>query len=468
MAEHTFDCIVIGSGPGGYIAAIRAHQLGLTTAIVERDRLGGICLNWGCIPTKALLKNAEYMHFLRHADDFGFSVGEVTVDFKKVISRSRDVADANSSGVGFLMKKNSVQVFNGSGILTGPGLVEVRDSSGAATDTISASKGIVIATGARPRLFPGFEVDRKRVITSTEAMLLESAPDSMIIIGAGAIGIEFAYFYNAFGTRVTVVEMMQTILPVEDEEASKEVARAFKKKKIDILTETRVLSVKTIGDGVEVVIEDKNGMKKTLTADYALNAVGVTGNIENIGLEGLGVVIERGHIKVDRYMQTNVPGLYAIGDVVGAPWLAHVASAEGLVAVEHMAGHHTDGMSYDNVPGCTYCQPQVASVGLTEKKAREQGYDVKIGRFPFKASGKARAIGETDGFVKLVIDAKYGEILGGHIVGAEATEMIAEIVTARAADATGETLFKTIHAHPTLSEGVMEAAADAYGEALNI
>ncbi len=468
MAEKNFDCIVIGSGPGGYIAAIRAHQLGLKTAIVERDRLGGVCLNWGCIPTKALLKNAEYMHFLNHAGDFGFTVGEVAVDFKKVISRSRDVADANSSGVNFLMKKNSVEVFNGSGFVPRAGVVEVRNSDGKVSDTLTASKGIIVATGARARLFPGFEVDRKRVITSTEAMLLDEAPASMIVIGGGAIGVEFAYFYNAFGTKVTIIEMMPAILPVEDEESSKEVARAFKKKKVDILTETRVLSVKTVGEGVEVVIEDKKGVQKTLNADYALNAVGVTGNVENLGLEQLGVTIERGHIKVDTFMQTNVAGIYAIGDVVGAPWLAHVASHEGLVAVEHMAGHHTDGMHYDNIPGCTYCQPQVASVGLTEKKAREMGYDVKVGRFPFKASGKARAIGETDGFVKLVIDAKYGEILGGHIVGAEATEMIAEIVTARAADATAETLFKTIHAHPTLSEGVMEAAADAYGEALNI
>lgn len=468
MADQNFDCVIIGSGPGGYIAAIRAHQLGLRTAIVERDRLGGVCLNWGCIPTKALLKNAEYMHFLNHAGEFGFTLEKVSVDFKKVIARSRDVADANSSGVSFLMKKNGVEVFSGSGFVPRPGVVEVRSPEGVVIETIHAAKGIIVATGARPRVFPGFDVDRKRVITSTEAMLLEEPPSSMIVIGAGAIGIEFAYFYNAFGTKVTVIEMMPMILPVEDEESSKEVARAFKKKKVDILTETRVLSVRTVGDGVEVDIEDKKGARKTLTADYALNAVGVTGNIENLGLEQLGVEIDRGHIKVNRYMQTNVSGIYAIGDVVGAPWLAHVASHEGLVAVEHMAGHPTPGMEYDNVPGCTYCQPQVASVGLTERKAREMGYDVKIGRFPFKASGKARAIGETDGFVKLVIDAKYGEILGGHIVGAEATEMIAEIVTARAADATAETLFKTIHAHPTLSEGVMEAAADAYGEALNI
>ena len=467
MAQKNFDVVIIGSGPGGYIAAIRAHQLGQTVAIVERDRLGGVCLNWGCIPTKALLKNAEYMHFLNHAGDFGFTLGKVSVDFAQVIKRSRDVAEANSSGVGYLMKKNIVEVFNGSGYIPKAGVVEVRDKDGAVVETLAA-KAIVIATGARARTFPGFEVDLKKVITSTEAMLQTEVPGSMIVIGAGAIGIEFAYFYNAFGTKVTVIEMQPHILPVEDEDASKEVARAFKKKKVEILTETRVISVKAAGKGVEVVIETKKGEQKTLTADLALNAVGVTGNVENLGLEGVGVVVERGHIKVDSFMQTNVPGIYAIGDVIGAPWLAHVASAEGVTAVEHIAGHPTHGVDYTNSPGCTYCQPQVASVGLTEKKARELGYDVKIGRFPFKASGKARAIGETDGFVKLVIDAKYGEILGGHIVGVEATEMIAEICIARAAEATAETLFHTIHAHPTLSEGVMEAAADAYGEALNI
>ncbi len=467
MADNTFDLIVIGSGPGGYVAAIRAHQLGLKVAIVERDRLGGVCLNWGCIPTKALLKNAEYMNFLNHAGEFGFGIEKVTVDFPRVIQRSREVADANSSGVNFLMKKNLVTVFNGSGFIPSPGVVEVRDKDGKATETLKA-KNIMIATGARARTFPGIEVDGSKVITSTEAMLQKEVPGSMIVIGAGAIGVEFAYFYNAFGTKVTIIEMQPNILPVEDEDASKEVARAFKKKKMEILNETRVLSAKAAGKGVEVVIENKKGEQKTLTADLALNAVGVTGNVENLGLEGLGIVVERGHIKVDEFMRTNVPGIYAIGDVIGAPWLAHVASHEGITAVEHMAGKAGHGMDYSNVPGCTYCQPQVASVGLTEKKAREMGYEVRVGKFPFKASGKARAIGETDGFVKLVIDAKYGEILGGHIVGAEATEMIAEICTARAAEATAETLIHTIHAHPTLSEGVMEAAADAYGEALNI
>jgi dihydrolipoamide dehydrogenase len=467
MAEKNFDVIVIGSGPGGYIAAIRAAQLGQKAAIIERDRLGGVCLNWGCIPTKALLRNAEYMHFLNHADEFGFTVGKVEVDFPKVIQRSREVSDANSSGVNYLMKKHNIEIFNGSGFIPRAGVVEVRDKEGKVTETINA-KAIIIATGARPRVFPGFEVDLKKVITSTEAMLQQKIPGSMIVIGAGAIGVEFAYFYNAFGTKVTIVEMQPNIMPIEDEDASKEVARSFKKKKIEILTETRVLSVKPTDKGAEVVIQDKKGVEKTLTADLALNAVGVTGNVENIGLEGLGVQIEKGHIKVDKFMQTNVPGIYAIGDVIGAPWLAHVASHEGVVAAERIAGHPTHGMDYSNVPGCTYCQPQVASVGMTEKAAKAAGYEVKVGKFPFKASGKARAIGETDGFVKLVIDAKYGEILGGHIVGVEATEMIAEICMAREAEATVETLIHAIHAHPTLSEAVGEAAGDALGQALNI
>lgn len=467
MAQTNFDVIVIGSGPGGYIAAIRASQLGKKVAIIERDRLGGVCLNWGCIPTKALLKNAEYMHFLNHAGDFGFGIEKLTVDFPRVIERSREVADANSSGVSFLMKKNSAQIFNGSGFITAPNTVEVRDKDGKATETLTAG-AIIIATGARARTFPGIEVDYNRVITSTEALLLKEAPKEMIIMGAGAIGIEFAYFYNAFGSKVTVIEMQPHILPVEDEDASREVARAFKKKKVEILTETKVISAKAAGNGVEVTIETKKGEQKTLKADYALNAVGVTGNIEDLGLETIGVTTERGHIKVDKFMQTNVPGVYAIGDVIGAPWLAHVASGEGVVAAEHIAGHPTQGVDYENVPGCTYCQPQVASVGLTEKKAREQGLDIKIGKYPFKASGKARAIGETDGFVKLIVDSKYGEILGAHIVGVEATEMIAELCLARSAGATAKTVLHTMHAHPTLSEGVMEAAADVYGEALNI
>ncbi len=467
MAQKNFDLIVIGSGPGGYVAAIRGAQLGLKTAIVERDRLGGICLNWGCIPTKALLKNAEHMHFLNHADAWGFGIPTVNVDFPKVIARSRDVADQNSAGVSFLMKKNKIEVLEATGFVPKPGAVELRDEKGNVKETVTAG-AIILATGARARTFPGIEVDYKRMLTYKEALVLKEIPKSIIVMGAGAIGCEFAYFYNSFGANVTIIEMMPNILPVEDEESSKEVARAFKKKKIELMTETRVVSAKATKSGVEVVVEDKKGEQKTLKADYGLNAIGVVGNVENIGLEELGVELERGHIKVDEFMRTNVPGIYAIGDVVGAPWLAHVASAEGVVAAEHIAGHPTQGMKYDNVPGCTYCQPQVGSVGMTEKKAREAGYDVKVGRFPFKASGKARAIGETDGFVKLVVDGKYGEILGAHIVGSEATEMIAELCLAREADATAETIIATIHAHPTLSEAVHEAAHDVYGHALNM
>ncbi|MGE3800163.1 MAG: dihydrolipoyl dehydrogenase [Candidatus Kapaibacterium sp.] len=467
MADHNFDVVVIGSGPGGYIAAIRAAQLGLKAAVIETDRLGGVCLNWGCIPTKALLKNAEHKHFLNEAEEWGFSLGNVSVDFPKVIARSRDVADQNSSGVSFLMKKNKIEVFMGWGYIVDKNTVEVRDKDGKATERLT-SKSMIIATGASPRIFPGIEVDYKKVITSKEALTFDKLPESLIVIGAGAIGAEFAYFYNAFGTKVTMVEYQPNILPVEDEDASKEVARAFKKQGITVRGGTKVVSAKASGNGVEVVVENSKGEQETLTADMALNAVGVTGNIEGFGLENIGVEIERGHIKVDEFLRTNVPGVYAIGDVVGAPWLAHVASMEGVVAAEHIAGHAEHGMDYSNIPGCTYCQPQVASVGMTEKAAREAGYEVKVGKFPFKASGKARAIGHTDGFVKLVIDAKYGEILGGHIVGSEATEMIAEIGLGRAADATGMTVHRTVHAHPTLSEAVMEAAADAYGEALNM
>jgi dihydrolipoamide dehydrogenase len=365
------------------------------------------------------------------------------------------------------MKKNKVDVFMGWGYLADAKTVEVRNEKGKAEDVLKA-QSVIIATGASPKILPGLEVDYEKVITSKEALLLDKLPKSIVVIGAGAIGAEFAYFYNAFGTEVTVVEYQPNMLPVEDEDSSKEVARAFKKQGMNVRTGTKVLSAKAKGKGAEVVVENSKGEQETLTADIALNAVGVTGNIEGFGIEDLGIELERAHIKVDEYMRTNVDGVYAIGDVVGAPWLAHVASREGVIAAEHIAGVAEEPMDYSNIPGCTYCQPQVASVGMTEKAAREAGYDVKIGKFPFKASGKARAIGHTDGFVKLVIDAKYGEILGGHIVGSEATEMIAEIGLGRAAEATGMTVHRTVHAHPTLSEAVMEAAADAYGEALNM
>lgn len=467
MNQHTFDVVVVGSGPGGYVAAIRASQLGLKTACVERDRLGGVCLNWGCIPSKSLLKNAEYMNFFKHAEDYGFGVKGLDVDFPKVISRSRGVADRMSNGVAFLFKKYKVAQVKGWGTLKNSTTVEVKDENGTVTDVITA-KNIIIATGARPRQIPGIEVDREFILTSTEAMLQQKAPKEMIIMGAGAIGIEFAYFYNAFGSKVTIIEMQDRLLPVEDEEVSKELRKVFERELgMQILTETKVLSAKKKGKGVEIIVQKKDGSQETLKADLALNAIGVQGNIENIGLEAAGVTVERGWLKVDKYMRTNVPNIYAIGDVAGAPWLAHKASAEGVVAAEHMAGHHTDGVDYKNIPGCTYCQPQVASVGLTEKAAKEAGHEVKVGKFPFTANGKAHGIGKAQGFVKLVFDAKYGELLGAHMIGPDVTEMIGELGVARALEATGPALFKTIHAHPTLSEAIMESAALAYNECVN-
>ncbi|MCS6807685.1 MAG: dihydrolipoyl dehydrogenase [Bacteroidota bacterium] len=466
MAHHQCDVAVLGAGPGGYVAAIRASQLGLRTICIEAEHLGGICLNWGCIPTKALIKNAEYMHFLHHAEDFGFKIKGIEVDFGKVISRSRGVAEQMSKGIAFLFKKYKVQLVSGFGVITSPSSIDIKNTSGVTTDTISC-KHIIIATGARPRMFPGIDVDKKRVITSHEAMIQKEIPKSMIIMGAGAIGVEFAYFYNAYGTNVTLIEMQSHILPVEDEEISKELEKHYKKYGITMLTNTRVLSARTVGNSVEVKVQKGDGSEETLKADLALNAIGIQANIENIGLEALGVATERGFIKVDKYLQTNVPGIYAIGDVAGPPWLAHKASAEGIAAAEHIAGHHTDGVDYTNIPGCTYCHPQVASIGMTEAKARAAGYELKIGKFPFTAAGKAHAIGEAKGFVKLIFDAKYGELLGAHMIGPDVTEMIAELGLARSLEATGTAIFKTMHAHPTLSEAIMEAAASAYGEAVN-
>lgn len=466
MNTHTVDVAVLGAGPGGYVAAIRASQLGLKTICIERDRLGGVCLNWGCIPSKALLKSAEYKQFLDHAGDYGFALEGISVDFAKVIARSRAVADQMNNGVGYLFKKYKVQHVKGTGKLLDARTIEVRDTNGTITDRITA-RHIIIATGARTRTIPGIEVDRQRIWTSTEAMLADRIPETMVVIGSGAIGVEFAYFYNAFGTKVTIVEMMPSLVPNEDEEIAKELERSFKKQGMTIRTSTKVVSARNLGDHVEVVVEGKDGKQQTLTADVALNAIGVQGNIENIGLEDVGVVVERGWIKVDQYMRTNVEGIYAIGDVAGPPWLAHKASAEGILCVEAIAGLEVHPIDYTNIPGCTYCQPQIASIGLTEKKAREAGYQVKIGKFPFTASGKAWGIGKTEGFVKLVIDAKYGEILGAHMIGPDVTELIAEIGVARALDATAHSLIKTVHAHPTLSEAVMESAATAYGESVN-
>ncbi|MFP4368478.1 MAG: dihydrolipoyl dehydrogenase [Candidatus Kapaibacterium sp.] len=467
MAKHEADVVVVGSGPGGYVAAIRAQQLGFKTICVEKAELGGVCLNWGCIPTKALLKSAEHMHFLNHADDFGFSVKNVNIDFEKVIKRSRDVAGKMSNGVKFLFKKYKVDTVEGHGYIKGKGKVEVRDSSGKATDEISC-KHIIIATGARPRMFEGINVDRKKIITSREAMVLDKIPNSMIIMGAGAIGVEFAYFYNSMGTDVTIVEMKDRLVPVEDKDISKELERNFRKEGIKIMTGARVLSANVKGRGVEVNLEDKKGEEQRITAAIALNAIGIQANIENIGLEETGIEMDRGFIKIDELMRTNVEGIYAIGDVAGPPWLAHKASAEGIALAEYLAGENDKGINYNNIPACTYCHPQIASVGITEDKARELGHDVKVGKFPFTANGKAQGIGEAKGFVKLVFDAKYGEILGAHMIGPDVTEMISELAVAKQLDATARSLFKTIHPHPTLSESVMEAAAQAYGEAVNI
>ena len=466
MADYQCDVVVIGSGPGGYVAAIRASQLGLKAICIERADIGGVCLNIGCIPTKALLKSAEYAHFLGHAGDFGFSFENLQVNYPGVIERSRKVAGQMSKGVTTLFKKYKVETVVGWGKVKKDKSVEVTDKSGKVTDTIKA-KNIIIATGARPRIFHGIEVDNKKIITSTEALLGTTLPKSIIVMGAGAIGVEFAYFFNAFGAAVTIVEYMDRILPIEDVEVSKELERHFRKSKIDIKTKSMVKSAKAVKSGVEVTIES-NGKTEVIKADMALNAIGIQANIENIGLEDVGITTEKGFIKIDEFCRTNIEGIYSIGDVAGPPWLAHKASAEALVCAEHIAGHHPKGIDYSKIPGCTYCNPQVASIGLTEEKAKAEGHEVKIGKFPFLASGKAHGIGEAKGFVKLVFDAKYGELIGAHMIGPDVTEMIAELGLAMNLEATAETIFKTIHAHPTLSEAVMEAAAQAYGEAVNI
>lgn len=463
-----YDLAILGGGPGGYVAAIRAGQLGLKTVVIDKDNLGGICLNWGCIPTKSLLKNAEiYDTLSNHSGDFGISFKELSIDFSKVIKRSRDISEKISKNVEMLVKKNKVDRIRGFGKLSSKNTIDILDNDGKKTSTIEADK-IIIATGARPRNVPSIPVDRKDIITSSEAMNLPEMPSSLIVVGAGAIGIEFAYFYSVLGTKVTIIEMLDRILPVEDREVSETLAKSFKKRGVEIHTGAVVESAKPGKDGVTVTIT-KDGKKIEMKADKVLSAIGVTGNIEGIGLEELGIEIFKNHIKVDKKdYSTNVAGVYAIGDVIGPPWLAHVASAEGLHCVETIKGLHSTPVDYGNIPGCTYCQPQVASIGLTEEQAKEKGYKLKIGKFPFMASGKAFAIGERDGFVKLIFDEEYGELLGAHIVGSEATEMIAELAIARTLEATYETIIKTVHAHPTLSESVMEAAAMAYGEAIHI
>lgn len=460
-----FDVVVIGSGPGGYTTAIRASQLGFKTAIVERDRLGGICLNWGCIPTKALLKNAELMNGFKHLDNYGLSAENIKFDFEKIIARSRGVADTSEKGVKYLMKKNKIEVFEGSAYVNKDKTIAVRNKEGKETDILK-SKHIIIATGARARSLGNLKFDEKKILSSTGAMTLKELPKKMTIVGSGAIGVEFAYFYNAFGTEVTIVEMMPNIMPIEDKDISDVVAREFKKSGIKILTETKTESVEIKGGKVTTKVSGKN--TEDLVSDTVLIAIGVQGNIENIGLEDLGVKVEKGSIKVDKDYKTNVDGIYAIGDVNGPPWLAHVASSEGINCIEKIKGMHVPDIDYNNIPGCTYCQPQVGSVGLTEKRALEEGYEINVGKFPFSASGKSRALGETAGLVKVIFDKKYDELLGAHIVGVEATELIMEFVLAKSLEATHEQILKTIHAHPTLAEANLEAVGVAYGEAINI
>ena len=461
-----YDIIVVGSGPGGYVTAIRASQLGLKTAIVEREELGGICLNWGCIPTKALLKSANVFEYISHAADYGITVNGATADFSGMVKRSRDVANGMSNGIQFLMKKNKIDVLKGNGIIKAGKTVAVTDEAGKTTD-YTASKAVIISTGARSRELPNLPQDGQKIIGYRQAMTLATQPKRLVVVGSGAIGVEFAYFYNAIGTEVTVVEYLPNIVPVEDEEVSKQLEKSFKKSGIKIMTNASVEFVDTKGAGCVVTVKTAKGEEK-IECDVVLSAVGIQANIENIGLEEVGIVVDKGRILVNDYYQTNIPGYYAIGDVVPGPALAHVASAEGIICVEKIAGHHPEPLNYSNIPGCTYCSPEVASVGMTEKAAKEAGYEIKVGKFPFSASGKASAAGAKDGFVKLIFDAKYGELLGGHMIGANVTEMVAELVAVRKLETTGEELIKTVHPHPTMSEAIMEAAAAAYGEVIHL
>ena len=460
-----YDIIIIGSGPGGYVTAIRASQLGFKTAIVEKESLGGICLNWGCIPTKALLKSAQVFDYLKHVDEYGLKAEAIDKDFNAVIKRSRNVADGMSKGVQFLMKKNKIDIIDGHGKIRPNKKVEVTAADGIVSEY--SAENIIIATGARSRELPNLPQDGKKVIGYRKAMTLPEQPKSMIVVGSGAIGVEFAHFYNTMGTDVTIVEFMPNIVPVEDEDISKQFERSLKKSGIKIMTNSSVESIDTSGDGVKAYVKTKKG-EEVLEADILLSAVGIKTNIENIGLEDVGIIVDRDKILVNDWYQTNIPGYYAIGDVVPGPALAHVASAEGITCVEKLAGLHTEPVDYGNIPGCTYASPEIASVGLTEAKAREAGYELKIGKFPFSASGKAKAAGTPDGFVKVIFDAKYGEWLGCHMIGAGVTDMIAEAVLGRKLETTGHEVLKTIHPHPTMSEAVMEAVADAYDEVIHL
>ncbi len=468
MAEelHTCDLVVIGGGPGGYVAAIRAAQLGLQVALVERDALGGVCLNWGCIPTKALLHNAEIYQYIQRGEEFGLYCDNVRFDFEKIVDRSRQVADRLAKGVAFLMRKNKIQVFSGTGRLAGAGAVAVQDAQGAVNTTLRAPH-IILSTGARARALPGLPFEHPEVLSSTEAMVLNAVPESLTIIGAGAIGVEFAYLYNTFGSRVTLVEMLPQVLPQEDREISDLLSKSLTQQGIDVLLESRVEGADLTERGAHLRLQTPDG-PKAIDSAKVLVAIGVQGNIEQLGLETAGVYTERNFIPVDELCRTNVAGIYAIGDVNGPPCLAHVASAEGIAAVEAIAGHETQGINRQNIPGCTYCQPQVASVGLTEQAATEAGHSTRVGRFPFMASGKALAVGESEGLVKVIFDAESDELLGAHIIGSAATDMIAEVGVARTLETTHYEMLKTVHAHPTLSEAVMEAVGDAYDVAIHI
>jgi len=460
-----YDLIVLGSGPGGYVAAIRASQLGMKVAIVEREALGGICLNWGCIPTKALLKSAQVFEYLNHAKDYGINATDFSADFGGMVKRSRDVANGMSRGVQFLMKKNKIDVVMGTGKLLKGNKLQVAGADGKKQEL--EAKHIIVATGGRSRELPNLKQDGKKIIGYREAMNLATQPKSMVVVGAGAIGVEFAYFYHSIGTKVTVVEYAPNIVPVEDIDVSKELEKVYKKKGLNILTNASVEKVDTRGAGCVVTIKGANG-NSTIECDVVLSAVGVATNVEGIGLEDVGVKVDKGRVIVDDFYNTNVKGVYAIGDIVKGPALAHVASAEGIICVEKIAGKNPEPLDYNNIPGCTYCVPEIASVGFTEKAATDAGHQIKVGKFPFSASGKASAAGAKEGFVKLIFDSKYGELLGAHMIGYNVTEMIAEIVVARKLETTGHEMIKAVHPHPTMSEAIMEAAAAAYGEVIHL
>jgi dihydrolipoamide dehydrogenase len=460
-----YDIIIVGSGPGGYVTAIRASQLGFKTAIVEKESLGGVCLNWGCIPTKALLKSAQVYDYLKHVDQYGLKAESIDKDFTAVVTRSRNIANGMSKGVQFLMKKNKIDIIDGFGKVNTGKKVAVTSNDGTVTEY--SADHIIIATGARSRELPNLPQDGEKVIGYRKAMTLASQPSSMIVVGSGAIGVEFAHFYNAMGTKVTIVEYLPNLVPLEDKDVSKQFERSFKKAGIKVMTNASVESVDTSGKGVRATVKTKKG-EEILEAEIVLSAVGIKTNIENIGLEDVGIITDRDKILVNDWYQTNIPGYYAIGDVVPGPALAHVASAEGITCVEKIAGLHSEAIDYGNIPGCTYASPEIASVGLTEDQAKEQGFELKVGKFPFSASGKATAAGTPDGFVKVIFDAKYGEWLGCHMIGAGVTDMIAEAVLGRKLETTGHEVLKTIHPHPTMSEAVMEAVADAYGEVIHL